>query len=43
VQSPENYDFTLNVVPWPKATALMLASASTRKVTKPWGRVGPTK
>lgn len=41
VQSPENYDFTLQVVPWPKAQPLYLAAASTRKVTKPWGRVGP--
>lgn len=42
VQSPENYEFTLQVVPWPQTQALLLASASLRKVTKPWGRVGPT-
>lgn len=39
VQSPENYDFTLQVVPWPTPTPLLLASAATRKVTKPWGRL----
>mgnify|MGYP000644450110 CR=1 FL=1 len=35
VQSPENYDFTIKVIPWPLATSLYLASASLRKVTKP--------
>jgi len=42
VQSPINYKFTLQVVPKPKAQILKFATSSTRKVTKNWGRVGPT-
>lgn len=42
VQSPENYDFTLQIVPWPQSQALLLSSANLRKVTKPWGRIGPS-
>lgn len=41
VQSPENYDFTLQVVPLPVAQKLFLAAATTRRVTKFWGRQGP--
>jgi hypothetical protein len=41
VQSPENYNFTLQIVPQPIQQTLYLASASNRKVTKSWGRTGP--
>lgn len=41
VQSPENYDFTLQIVPSPTPQPLYLAAASTRRVTKYWGRLGP--
>lgn len=42
VQSPINYKFTLQVVPKPLAQTLLFATSSSRKVTKSWGRVGPT-
>ena len=42
VQSPENYEFKITVSPQPKAQALFLAAASTRRVTKYWGRTGPS-
>lgn len=41
VQSPENYDFTLQLVPWPLPSPLYLAAATSRRVTKWWGRKGP--
>ena len=41
VQSPENYDFKLQVWPGPLPQQLYLAAASTRRVTKIWGRTGP--
>ncbi len=37
-----NYDFTLTIVPQPIAQNLFLAAAVTRRVTKQWGRKGPT-
>lgn len=40
VQSPENYEFELTVVPFPDPKLLYMASASTRKITKFWGRKG---
>lgn len=43
VQSPQNYAFTLQVVPQPLAQALLFATSATRKVTKMWGRTGPNQ
>lgn len=42
VQSPINYEFDLEVVPKPIVQPLLFATSSTRKVTKNWGRTGPT-
>jgi hypothetical protein len=42
VQSPKLYKFTLSVVPAPMQQLLYLAASDRDKVTKTWGRVGPT-
>lgn len=42
VQSPINYEFDLEVVPKPVVQPLLFATSAMRKVTKNWGRTGPT-
>lgn len=43
VQSPINYEFDLEVVPKPIVQPLLFATSAMRKVTKNWGRTGPTQ